>query len=72
MRGASIEIEEPKRIEQSKLITLRISLAEWETIKERANRFAGGNFSAWLRIAALNYLPLALALPRRREHDPAQ
>lgn len=36
---------------------IRFSTAEWKAIKANADKYAGGNMSAFIRFAAMNYSP---------------
>lgn len=46
--------KKPKR----QLFTLKVSKEELETFREKAQIYAGGNISAWIRYAALKYAPV--------------
>jgi hypothetical protein len=48
-----------KRPEKSKLVSLHMKLTKWEArqLKLRANWWALGNVSAWLRYTGLKYTP---------------
>lgn len=43
--------------EKRTLMNFKVSKAEIKTIEANALLFAGGNVSAWLRYAAMNYKP---------------
>lgn len=51
--------KKPKSKPKSKLIPVHIKLthAEHEALKKRADWWALGNLSAWLRYAGLKYVP---------------
>ena len=38
-------------------IQARFTIAEWREIEKKAHLFTGGNFSKFVRMAALNYKP---------------
>ena len=42
---------------KSRLINLRVSQKEEAAIQKKADKFANGNYSAWLRYAGANYTP---------------
>lgn len=39
------------------LINLKVTAKEMKAIQENATKYAGGNYSAWLRYAGMNYKP---------------
>ena len=39
------------------LINLKVTPKQMKTIQENATKYAGGNYSAWLRYAGMNYKP---------------
>jgi len=45
------------KVGKHKLMTVSVSQSEFRTIKQLADKFAGGNVSAWIRHCAINYKP---------------
>jgi len=47
-------VKAPKK---EKLINLKVSESEFEEIKDRADKYADGNVSAWLRVSGKKFTP---------------
>ena len=43
--------------EKRQLYNLLLTPSEYKEIKNRADKYTGGNFSAWLRYTAMKYEP---------------
>ena len=52
---ASIQNEKPDK--KAKAINIKVSVEEFEALKVKAHRFAGGNVSGWIRHAGLSHVP---------------
>lgn len=48
------ELEKPERMT---LLTFKVTKKQIEQLKAKADKYAGGNISAWLRYSALKYCP---------------
>lgn len=44
---------------RQKLINFKVSESEYESIQEKADEFANGNVSAWIRFATIHLSPSA-------------
>ncbi len=42
---------------QKVLVNFKISRADMKVIQDNATKYAGGNYSAWLRYAGMNFTP---------------
>ena len=51
------------------LINLKVSPAEMKAIQENATKYAGGNYSAWLRYAGMNFKPSKSELVKKEVID---
>ena len=44
---------------KEKLVTVKVTMKEWELIKDKANLYAAGNMSEWVRYSSTKLLPRA-------------
>ncbi len=44
-------------IPKKQLVNFKVTSKEMKLIQNNADKYAGGNYSAWLRHAAINYKP---------------
>lgn len=61
MKKKKVKSKAPKRkVYKTKLevVNIKMQLPERTTLEAKAKRYAGGNLSAWLRLAGLKYIPI--------------
>lgn len=49
----------PKHKLKEKLLNIKVSPKDKRALEAAARKYAGGNLSAWLRLAGSNYVPQA-------------
>ena len=45
------------KVNKNRILSISVSPSELRTIKKLAQKYAGGNVSAWIRYCAINYKP---------------
>jgi hypothetical protein len=51
-------MKKPNKQKKVMRIQARFTIDEWREIEKKAHLFTDGNFSRWLRLAAISYKPL--------------
>lgn len=57
MTTKKTKIDSDRRVNEKKIINIRVTDEELAIIKERADKYANGNLSVYLRHVAMNFKP---------------